>query len=858
MRASILSNASIHKLETTDRTPVQSPFSEETFDIKLARKFLEDLFEPDDLIEVKFVETWNEDGQIKSGPTVRRVYSRSDAVKLLASWTTRNGEPSFDNVLVGVCKRPTMEPVAADEIKSMPGVWCHIRGELPYEDLHQQIEFMGLPEPSWIVRGPSDLHCFWLFQAPVSINDLEARRRMHRRLREIAKQLSGEKCSLDSFVPLPGFPSMHGVRKGQLPAPWHGTRSDQRIQSFYDLEICIDKALGKIQYPDPTTEPPDRKTTTIAPHVVKRAREILARPPAVDPIERDIEAVRYLALSNVGYDECLNIVRGHGGFTDADAEHFAMIWCAAQAARSLMMDEHPIRKFMLTDLGNAERLVAIFGEDLRYVGQWSRWLIWTGRRWQEDDTGSVMRFARMTARQIYRDVKAECEQQRKMELARFAAKSESERALKAMVNLARSDKAVAIRPSDLDEKGWLLNCQNGTVELRTGKHHEHRREDMLTKIAPVEYDPNAKCDLWLRFLDEIFAGDAELIRFIQQYLGMALTGDVREQILVIFNGVGSNGKSVVIETILGLMGDYATTAAPDILTSSVLGRHPTETADLAGRRFVVSSETDEGKRMRVAFIKQATGDGAMKARRMREDFWEFQRQFKLLLVTNNLPGVREGTHAIWRRIKVVPFSQTIPDDKQDRTLVAKLRNEWPGILAWAVCGCLDWQKNGLRFPKAVELASRAYRQREDLIEQFVEDCCEMGSSPTFAVTRTAIRKAYGKWAKGIDERATLTRNAFYERLRELSGVQEHRTTSTRGFVGIRLTRPSEFLVFEERKTEEQFIRAVTQSQFLSLSQVQDQISANSNVAPSSNGNPGVANCNSTQSVGISQTGGTST
>jgi putative DNA primase/helicase len=281
-------------------------------------------------------------------------------------------------------------------------------------------------------------------------------------------------------------------------------------------------------------------------------------------------------------------------------------------------------------------------------------------------------------------------------------------------------------------------------------------------------------------------------------------------------------------------------------------RHPTEIADLAGRRLVVSSEMDEGRRMRVDFIKQATGDTTLKARRMREDFWEFQRQFKLLLVTNNLPRVREESHAIWRRIKVVPFEVTIPDHRQDRMLVAKLRDEWPGILAWAVRGCLDWQKNGLCFADAINRSSLAYRQQEDLLEQFLEDCCEMGEHPTHSVTRRGIRKAYGIWAKDVDERATLSRNAFYKRLRERPGVEEFRSSEVRGFVGVRLARPADFLNNEERKAEQEFVSHVQRANTPSIVQVLSQIAiSGSGVAPTAGGNSPVVTPDPTPTAGDS-------
>lgn len=492
-------------------------------------------------------------------------------------------------------------------------------------------------------------------------------------------------------------------------------------------------------------------------------------------------------------------------------EHFDSLWFAAQAEYRFHQSALVPGHFALTDLGNAERLVALFGRLVRHVAKWKKWLVWTGCRWKVDDSDHMMRLARRTARSIYEEAKRATGSAEKKQLAMRAVKSESERSLKAMIKIAGSDAAVSIRPSDLDRDRWLLNCVNGTVDLRTGTLRAHSAEDLLTKITSVEFDPNAKCRRWIRFLMEIFRKNMRLIKFIQRYVGMTLTGDITEQILLIFSGPGSNGKSVLVDTIVELLGDFATIAAPDLLVSGVNDRHPTEIADLAGRRLVVASETDEGRRLRIAFVKSATGDKRQKARRMREDFWSFDREYKVILSTNNLPRIREETHAIWRRIRVVPFNVIFDEKDQDKELLWTLRNEWSGILAWAVRGCLEWQRGGLRFPPAVTDATQAYRQQEDLIEQFLMDCCTLGSAPSIAVTRKAIRKAYQKWARDVDERATLGRNAFYERLRMRPGIEEYRCSQWRGFTGVCLTRLEDFLEHEERKAEDEFIGAVVRA-----------------------------------------------
>jgi putative DNA primase/helicase len=303
--------------------------------------------------------------------------------------------------------------------------------------------------------------------------------------------------------------------------------------------------------------------------------------------------------------------------------------------------------------------------------------------------------------------------------------------LNAMLESARSEPGIPILPEELNRDGMLLNCDNGTLELQTGKLREHRPQDFITKLCPVAYDPDARCETWLRFLADIFpsgdgakdAGDGELIGWLQRFLGYCLTGNVREQILPIFWGKGANGKSTLLNVLLEMLGtDYAIKAPTDLLM--VKGdAHPTEKADLFGRRLVVCLETEEGRRLAEAMVKDLTGGDRIRARRMREDFWEFSPTHKVILCTNHKPRIRGTDHAMWRRIRLVPFTVTIPDARQDKQLPDKLRAEYPGILAWLVRGCLDWQRDGLGMSKAVRTATQGYRSEQDLLASFVDEYC---------------------------------------------------------------------------------------------------------------------------------------
>jgi P4 family phage/plasmid primase-like protien len=433
--------------------------------------------------------------------------------------------------------------------------------------------------------------------------------------------------------------------------------------------------------------------------------------------------------------------------------------------------------------GNAQRLVAGHGADMRYSPAWGKWLVWDDWRWLPDATAEVCRRVKDTVREMYRATALLSDEERE-DLVRWALRSESVPATREMLEHAKSEPGIPITPSELDRDPWLLNTPSGTLDLRTGNLREHLREDLLTKLTPVPYIPDACCPTWLAFLEQILP-DPDVRAYVQKALGYSLTGDVREQVLFFAYGSGSNGKSTLIKAILEILGsDYAKQAAPDVLVASKQDRHPTELADLAGVRFVATIEVSEGKTLAEALVKQLTGGDRLKARRMREDFWEFEPTFKLLLAANHLPTIRGSDWGIWRRIKLIPFTVTIPDAHQDKRLPAKLRDEYSGVLAWLVAGCLAWQHEGLVAPPAVEAATAGYRAEADVFGAFLDERCSFRREAR--ITSQELYDAYQSWCFANNETA-LPQNRVGTRLAG-RGCTATRTGSpqVRGWAGVEL------------------------------------------------------------------------
>jgi putative DNA primase/helicase len=434
-----------------------------------------------------------------------------------------------------------------------------------------------------------------------------------------------------------------------------------------------------------------------------------------------------------------------------------------------------------TDYGNCERFAEQHGTDVRFCHLWDKWLVWDGRRWAIDEHGEVIRLAKRTVRNIYVEASKALDPAEAKAIAKWAATSEKRERLTAMIALAESEQPIPVAVESLDSHPWLLNVENGTIDLRTGELREHRRDDYLTKLCPVEYptEPGDDPDLWLAFLKTIFAENDEMIRFVQQLVGSALVGEVIEHVLALLYGVGANGKSVFLETICGMLGpDYAMNAPAGLLMASKSNRHPTELADLHGKRFVAAVETADGGRLSEALVKELTGGDSIRARRMRENFWQFRPSHTVVLATNHKPTIRGTDHGIWRRIRLVPFTVTIPDDKQDKQLAVKLRAEWAQILRWAVAGCIDWQRNGLTAPDEVTKATSSYRADMDVLGEFLSDRCITGDN--FEAQASVLYKAYRSWATDRSEHID-TQTRFGTRLTERGFEKSRNTTNGRWY-----------------------------------------------------------------------------
>lgn len=425
------------------------------------------------------------------------------------------------------------------------------------------------------------------------------------------------------------------------------------------------------------------------------------------------------------------------------------------------------KKFRLTELGNAERIAYEYGHVIRYVGDMG-WILWDGKRWKVDEKKEIYRIAAKVLRKLYKS-DDEAEQKWAKQCEKLNVMRNSLTFLMSLVPASRQE---------FDKHKYLLNVDNGIIDLKTGNMQPHDRELRLTKFANVTYQKDAICPTWLAFLDQIFQGDAELIDYMQRLIGYSLTGEITEQIMVFLIGGGSNGKSTFINTIKDLMGEYGKQAKSDTFIKKKETGANNDIARLVGSRFVSAIESEDGEQLSEAFVKQITGGEPVLARFLRQEYFEFIPEFKVFFTTNHKPVIKGVDEGIWRRVKLVPFNLQLPKEKRDLKLPEKLSLEMPGILNWAIDGCLKWQQNGLQDPTIVKKATGDYKEDMDILGPFLFERCYV--NPNQSITAKELYEVYSSWCYANGEFA-LKNRAFYRAL-ETKGFKRERGNGNKFYI----------------------------------------------------------------------------
>jgi putative DNA primase/helicase len=449
-----------------------------------------------------------------------------------------------------------------------------------------------------------------------------------------------------------------------------------------------------------------------------------------------------------------------------------------------------VRGCEFTDKGNGERFASQHGDDVRYVADWGKHLVFDGSRWIVDNIGAAMRMAKLTCESIVDEEQPGAwSQSRDFQKERWShyLRTSERKGLAAMLSLAQSEKPIPAKPEDFDTNIWLLNLENGTYDLEKDEFREAIREDLITKQANIRYDRDAILkpgeSVWLKIFDQYFAGDQELIQFTQRMFGYAMTGDTSERAVFLLQGKPDAGKSTLLKLMHVLLGDYAVRIPTESLMQKRGGSGgvPNDIARLRGARLVSASETDEDKRLSEAKLKELSGNDVVTARFMRAEFFDFEPTHKLFIGTNHMPRIRDSSGATWNRIRLIQFNASIKKDEQDPHLIDKLKAESSGIFNWLLEGCRQWREHGLGTAAAIAAATEKARADQDNVGLFLEDCTE----PMGQVSKDDLYARYVRWSE--DNRAyVLGKKKFGTLMIDRGFDPEIRTNQGRLWQGISL------------------------------------------------------------------------
>ena len=464
---------------------------------------------------------------------------------------------------------------------------------------------------------------------------------------------------------------------------------------------------------------------------------------------------------------------------DAIAEGFDVATFLTHGPRLQMHDvadaDEPVLGNDVSVWGTEDALALAFTRryhrDWRYVAPWGRWLVWDGQRWRTEETLAATDLIRCVCRQTAL----------RADNPKVAAKLASAGTVSGVERLARADRRHAATTDEWDADPWLLNTPGGVVDLKTGRKRANERSDRMTKITTAT--PDGECPQWSVFLSDVTGGDVELQAYLQRMVGYCLTGATSAHALFFLYGTGANGKSVFATVIGTILGDYAATASMDTFVETRGDRHPTDLAGLRGARFVTAIETEQGRRLNESKVKAITGGDKISARFMHKDFFEYTPQFKPVIVGNHKPAIRNIDEAMRRRLHMIPFTVTIPPDRRDPRLTEKLLAERDGILAWAVAGCLAWQREGLKPPTSVQAATEEYFEAEDAMGRWIDERCVREAN---AKSLTAeLFTDWKQWAEASGEFIGSQRR--FSDLLITRGIEKWRNSvGVRGFQGIGL------------------------------------------------------------------------
>ena len=693
----------------------------------------------------------------REGKVVDRTFLRPDDAKDLTTFAARH---KANHLFFGVATRRDNTNGRAGNCQALSALFVDIDFKQVLEpEARSRLAEFPFP-PTGIVRTGGGLHVYWLLKEAM---DLPVEHEQARALlRRLARLLGGDPQSAEPArcLRLPGTKNWKYDPPPQVRT--EECHSERRyLSSDFDDVLPAETAepVNGTVFHAPETIPDGERNVTL----YKVARSLKAK-----GLSR---AAIGAALRAENQEKCaspLDAVELEQIFESAwkqpDRPDFVGRNCRhAIGTPPGESDVKTQSNFALTDLGNAEYFAHRYGSHVRFDHRRRRWLHWNAHRWIPDADARIVRLAKAAIRRRLTDAAHCVDQEARNRLAKWALTSESRARLDALVGLAQAERPIADPGDRWDNNPWLLGVPNGVIDLQTGTLGEGHPDDRITMNTAVPFEPEAACPRWEQFVLEITAGNTELAAYLQHSLGYSLTGRTTEQCLWLFYGMGANGKGTLLNTFMWILGDYAYNMPFSTIELHQRPSIPNDVAALVGRRFVVASETNDGTRLNESRIKALTGCDPLTARFLHGEFFTFEPIAKYWLAVNHKPVVRDDSHGFWRRIRLIPLTQQFA---LNPSLADELRAEGPGILAWAVRGCLAWQEQGLNPPSSVFSATAEYEQESDPLSAFLDEACDLSDDAQIKAEEFYLH--YINWANRhhLSERERLSSTAFGRKMSE--------------------------------------------------------------------------------------------
>jgi putative DNA primase/helicase len=643
-----------------------------------------------------------------------------------------------ENVFFGVASRNGGG--TKEDILQIPTLWIDIDfKDTPEREAETILNECPCP-PNIIVESGGGLHCYWPLKEPLEKEDIASIESYNRRLAHYFKADTA---------------AAEAARVMRVPGTYNHKYNPPR-------KVRVKKIESDLRY-DPSDFdewlPEEKASSTVdSPHL-----------PAGDDLDfnegsRDntlFHLANQLVKSNTPQENIEKYLMHFAATCNPPFSKKEVLEKIKSAIKRHKQSQDTVEAdYKLTDTGNGERFADQHREYVRFCYPAKSWFFYNGKRWEKDETGTVKQLAKQTVRNIYREASKVEDNNIRASIGKWAHGSESEPRKNAMIASAQSEPSIPILPDEFDTHTWLFNVLSGTLDLRANKLLPHTKDHFITKLAPVEYNPDATCPQFLVFLYRIMDGNEEKINFLKRTVGYSLTANTGEQCLFFLWGTGANGKSTLLTTLQNVMGDYASQTPFSTFTAKKQETVRNDIARMKGARLVCAIETNDRVRLDEALIKQLTGGDKVAARFLHQEYFEYIPESKIFLAANYKPTIYGQDKAIWRRIRLIPFTVEIPEDEQDPDLPEKLLEERSGILNWALEGCLEWQNNRLQPPDEVKAATAEYKTEMDILKDFMDDQILIG--PELKTPQKDVYNQYVEWCQDNNEtkigRTTFNRN----------------------------------------------------------------------------------------------------